>query len=92
MVFPASISVLYSYKCRIEKNYRVIEQTLIIHADDDRNVPFNQSTDLVKRLVQQGVLLETLVIPDDTHHWMKHSNALKVGNATATYLQQKLLK
>ena len=65
---------------------------LIIHADDDRNVPFNQSTDLVKRLLKRGVPFETLVVPDDTHHWMKHSNALKAGNATAAYLQQKLLK
>ena len=65
---------------------------LIIHADDDRNVPFTQSTDLVKRLTQQGVNFETLVIPDDTHHWLKHINSLKVGNATATYLQKKLMK
>lgn len=64
---------------------------LIIHADDDRNVPFNQSTDLVRRLEAQHVPFETLVIVDDTHHWMKHSNAVKVGNATAEYLKRKLM-
>ncbi|MFC5408133.1 S9 family peptidase [Larkinella bovis] len=65
---------------------------LIIHGDDDRNVRFNQSTDLVRRLEARGVPLETLVIPDDTHHWMSHANALKVGQATADFFKRKLLK
>jgi dipeptidyl aminopeptidase/acylaminoacyl peptidase len=65
---------------------------LIIHADDDRNVPFNQSTDLVRRLEAQSVPFETMVIVDDTHHWMKHSNAVKLGNATANFLKRKLMK
>lgn len=65
---------------------------LIIHGDDDRNVRFSQSTDLVRRLDRQGVPMETLVIVDDTHHWMKHSNALKISAATADYFKRKLLK
>lgn len=65
---------------------------LIIHGDDDRNVRFSQSTDLVRRLDAKGVPMETLVIPDDTHHWMRHQNALKVGNATADFFKRKLLK
>jgi dipeptidyl aminopeptidase/acylaminoacyl peptidase len=64
---------------------------LIIHGDDDRNVRFSQSTDLVKRLEAKGVPLKTLVIVDDTHHWMKHSNAKKVGQATADFFVKKLL-
>ena len=65
---------------------------MIIHGDDDRNVRFSQSTDLVRRLDRQGVPMETLVIVDDTHHWMKHSNALKISAATADYFKRKLLK
>ncbi|MFN2438927.1 MAG: alpha/beta hydrolase family protein, partial [Chitinophagaceae bacterium] len=65
---------------------------LIIHGDDDRNVQFIQSTDLVKRLEKKGVPVETLVIVDDTHHWMKHSNALKVIEATADFFKRKLMK
>ncbi len=65
---------------------------LIIHADDDRNVRFNQSTDLVRRLEKKGVPMETLVIVDDTHHWMKFTNALKVDNATADFFVRKFLK
>ncbi len=65
---------------------------LIIHGDDDRNVRFSQSTDLVRRLEQKGVSIETLVIVDDTHHWMKQSNAIKVYGAAAEYFARKLLK
>ena len=65
---------------------------LIIHGDDDRNVRFSQSTDLVRRLDKQGVSMETMVIVDDTHHWMKHTNALKMGNATGDFFKRKLMK
>ncbi|HSK12365.1 MAG TPA: prolyl oligopeptidase family serine peptidase [Phnomibacter sp.] len=63
---------------------------LIIHGDDDRNVQFSQSTDLVRRLEKQGVPHETMVIVDDTHHWMKHTNALKVYEAMADFFRRKL--
>jgi dipeptidyl aminopeptidase/acylaminoacyl peptidase len=65
---------------------------LIIHADDDRNVRFNQSTDLVKRLEKKGVPIETLVIVDDTHHWMKFTNAIKIDAATADFFVRILKK
>lgn len=65
---------------------------LIIHGDDDRNVRFSHSTDLVRRLEAQGVEMETIVIVDDTHHWMKHGNSLKVGKATADFFVRKLMK
>jgi dipeptidyl aminopeptidase/acylaminoacyl peptidase len=63
---------------------------LVIHADDDRNVRFSQSTDLVRRLAAKGVDYETLVIVDDTHHFMRHANMLTVGKATADFFVRKL--
>ena len=63
---------------------------LIIHADDDRNVRFNQSVDLINRLEKQGVNYETLMIVDDTHHWMNWNNAVKVYGAVAEYFERKL--
>ena len=63
---------------------------LIIHGDDDRNVRFSQSTDLVQRLTERGVPIETLVIVDDTHHFMRHANVLRVGHATAEFFERKL--
>ena len=63
---------------------------LIIHGDDDRNVDFSQSVDLVQRLEAQGVDLETLVIVDDTHHFMTLKNQKAVNEATAEFLIRKL--
>jgi dipeptidyl aminopeptidase/acylaminoacyl peptidase len=63
---------------------------LMIHGDDDRNVRFSQSTDLVLRLRKFNVPMETLVIPDDTHHFMLHRNQVKVNKATADFLERKL--
>jgi dipeptidyl aminopeptidase/acylaminoacyl peptidase len=63
---------------------------LLIHADDDRNVRFGQTVDLVQRLAAAGVPYEELVIPDDTHHFMRHANAVKVDAATADFLERKL--
>ncbi len=63
---------------------------LLIHGDDDRNVRFSETVDLVQRLVAAGVPYELLVIPDDTHHWMLHRNALRVNAATADFFERKL--
>ena len=61
---------------------------LLIHGDDDRNVRFSQTTDLVRRLEQAGVTFEEIVIPDDTHHFMRHANILKVNAATAAFFDR----
>jgi dipeptidyl aminopeptidase/acylaminoacyl peptidase len=65
---------------------------LIIHGDDDRNVAFNQSVDLISRLEKQGVPYESLLIVDDTHHWMNFANSVKVYAAVADYFTRKLKK
>ena len=64
---------------------------LIIHADDDRNVPFNQSVNLINRLEKKGVAYETLMIPDDTHHLMSFDNAVTVYGAVAGFFVRKFL-
>ena len=64
---------------------------LIIHGDDDRNVRFNQSTDLVERLRKTKVTMETLIIPDDTHHFMMHRNQMTVNKAAADFLEKMLI-
>lgn len=65
---------------------------LIIHGDDDQNVNFTQSLDLVNRLKARNVQAEYLVIPDETHHWMVFENLLQVKLATATFLMKHLMK
>ena len=63
---------------------------LLIHADDDRNVRFSQTVDLVQRLRAQRVSLEEMTIVDDTHHFMRHANQKRVNAAIAEYLERKL--
>ena len=63
---------------------------LFIHGDDDRNVRFSQTTDLVRRLEDQGTPIETMVVVDDTHHFMLHANQVKVNKAIAAFFEKKL--
>ncbi len=63
---------------------------LLIHGDDDRNVRFAETTDLARRLELAGVDFEELIVPDDTHHFMRHANWVRVNKATAEYLDRKL--
>ena len=46
---------------------------LLIHGDDDRNVPFQQTTDLVEKLRAQNVAFEELIIPDEIHDLLSWS-------------------
>jgi dipeptidyl aminopeptidase/acylaminoacyl peptidase len=64
---------------------------LIIQGDDDRNVRVNQSIDLVNRLEKKGVPYENRMIVDDTHEWMKFSNAVTVYGAAADFFVRKFL-
>jgi dipeptidyl aminopeptidase/acylaminoacyl peptidase len=63
---------------------------LLVHADDDRNVRFAQTLDLARRLERAGVPFEELVVPDDTHHWLRHANQLRVDEATASFLDRTI--
>jgi len=61
---------------------------LLIHGDDDRNVRFSQTTDLVRRLEKAGVQYEELVVPDDTHHFMRHANLVRVDAAVVAFFDR----
>ena len=37
------------------------------------------------------VPFETLVIPDDTHHFLRYANILTVDKAAAAFLERQLL-
>ena len=64
---------------------------LVIHGDDDRNVRFSQSTDLVRRLADLGVEHETMLIVDDTHHFLRYAHVVAVDSAAAAFLEKTLL-
>ena len=61
---------------------------LLIHGDDDRNVRFSQTTDLVRRLDKAGVSYEELIIPDDTHHFHRHMNQVRVNAAVVSFFDR----
>ena len=58
---------------------------LFIHGDDDRNVYFTQTVDLVARLRERGVEIEQLVFPDEIHDFLLHRNWLKAYHATSDF-------
>ncbi len=64
---------------------------LFIHADDDRNVSVSQTADLIRRFEELGKPYQSILIPGDTHHWMKWSNMIKVDQATADFLKKYLM-
>jgi len=63
---------------------------LLIHGDDDQNVAFQQSIDLYNRLKNRNVPVETMIVPNDTHHWMMFEHLLNVKKATFDFLNRHL--
>lgn len=63
---------------------------LFIHGDEDRNVNVSHTTDIIRRFDERKMPYEYLMIPDDTHHWMKFENLVKVNAATVEFLQKHL--
>lgn len=63
---------------------------LLIHGDDDRNVAFNQSTDLVQRLKKQQIHYEEIIFPDEIHEMLLWRNWVTAYNATAEFFNRNL--
>jgi dipeptidyl aminopeptidase/acylaminoacyl peptidase len=62
---------------------------LFIHGDDDRNVYFTQTVDLIARLRAKGVHVEQLVFPDDVHDFLLYRNWVKAYTATSNFFDQQ---
>ncbi|MBX2872061.1 MAG: prolyl oligopeptidase family serine peptidase [Saprospiraceae bacterium] len=63
---------------------------LVIHGDDDRNVPFSETVDLVEALRHKEVHLEQLIFPDEVHGFLLHKNWLAAYRATADFFDRML--
>jgi len=64
---------------------------LMVHGDDDRNVEFLQTVDLVQRLRREGKAhVETLVFPDEVHSFLLHRRWLEVFSAAADFFDRFL--
>jgi dipeptidyl aminopeptidase/acylaminoacyl peptidase len=65
---------------------------LLIHGDDDRNVPFSETVTLAEQLRKYHVEFELLIFPDEVHDFLRHENWLKAYHAAEEFLNRKLRK
>jgi dipeptidyl aminopeptidase/acylaminoacyl peptidase len=65
---------------------------LFVHGDDDRNVLFAQTTDLVQRLRERNVHVETLIFPDEVHGFLRYESWLRTYRAAADFFDRFLKK
>jgi dipeptidyl aminopeptidase/acylaminoacyl peptidase len=63
---------------------------LLIHGDDDRNVPFHQTVALVEALRKQSVHFEELIFPDEIHGFLTQKRWLQAYRATADFFGKHL--
>jgi dipeptidyl aminopeptidase/acylaminoacyl peptidase len=63
---------------------------LLIHGDDDRNVEFAQTVNLVRLLRKNGVDFEQIVFPDEIHDLLRHQNWVWSYSAAGDFLDKHL--
>ncbi len=63
---------------------------LLIHGDDDRNVDFAQTVEMVAALRRQGVTFEQLILPDEIHGFLRHASWLRAYKASVEFFKRKL--
>jgi len=64
---------------------------LLIHGDDDRNVPFSETVDLADALRKQGVQFEELIFPDEIHDFLLHRSWVAAYSAGAAFFDRHLV-
>ena len=64
---------------------------LVVQADDDRNVPFSQSIELVEALRTHNVPFQQLVLPDEVHDMLRAASWLTFFSAADRFLDRHLM-
>ena len=62
---------------------------LLIHGDDDRNVSFIESINLITALRKRNVEVEQLVFPDEVHDFLRHQNWVRGYKASAEFFNRR---
>jgi dipeptidyl aminopeptidase/acylaminoacyl peptidase len=65
---------------------------LLIQADDDRNVPFAQTVNLVHLLREHHIPYEQIVFPDEVHDSLLWRTWVRVFQATGEFFDRTLVK
>jgi dipeptidyl aminopeptidase/acylaminoacyl peptidase len=63
---------------------------LLIHGDDDRNVEFSQTVNLVRLLRKNNVYFEELIFPDEIHDLLLHKDWLRSYHAGSDFFDKHL--
>jgi dipeptidyl aminopeptidase/acylaminoacyl peptidase len=63
---------------------------LFIHGDDDRNVYFTQTVDLVARLREKNVKIEQVIFPDEIHDFLLYRDWLAAYRAASDFFDHNL--
>ena len=63
---------------------------LLVHGDDDRNVPFVETMWLARELADREVEYELLILPDEVHSFLRHESWLSVFEASASFFDRHL--
>lgn len=63
---------------------------LLVHGDDDRNVPFEQTTSFAELLRRHDKPFELLVLPDEVHGFLRHASWVRVFEVSSDFLDRKL--
>jgi len=63
---------------------------LLIHGDDDRNVEFSQTVNLVRLLRKNGVYFEELIFPDEIHDLLLHKDWVRSYHAGVDFFDKHL--
>jgi dipeptidyl aminopeptidase/acylaminoacyl peptidase len=63
---------------------------LFIHGDDDRNVAFSETVDLIEMLRKRNVVMEQLIFPDEIHGFLLQRSWLAAFKATSDFFGRKL--
>jgi len=63
---------------------------LLIQGDDDRNVDFSQTVDLLQRLRMQKVHVEEVVFPDEIHGFLLWKSWIRAYGATEEFFAREL--
>ena len=70
--------------------HRWEDPVLLIHGDDDRNVRFSETVDLVRMLREREVPVETLVLPDEVHGFLLHGSWVRAYEATLEFFRRRM--
>jgi dipeptidyl aminopeptidase/acylaminoacyl peptidase len=63
---------------------------LLIQGDDDRNVPFSQTVDLLQRLRIQKVHVEELIFPDEIHGFLMWKSWIRAYSAADEFFGREM--